>query len=84
MMNKFKFNTLNHKDKENVIWKNGKLVLQRMAYKDYIVKMYCIEDFFVEVVFSLSENKIKDIYAIEHERDWQGYLDSINLYELFY
>lgn len=78
-----KFNKMMTDAKANFLWDNGVFIDERISYNKYIIKVYSLLDFFVEVYYSLEDNKIEDIYAIETEEDWEGFLKTIDLRELF-
>jgi hypothetical protein len=55
---------------------------ERIIYNKYIIKMYSIYSFFVEVWIDVKTLKIDKIQALENSQDWQGYLKSIRLEDL--
>lgn len=78
-----KFNQMMTDAKANFLWDNGVFIDERISYNKYIIKVYSLLDFYVEVYYSIEDNKIEDIYAIETEEDWDGFLKNIDLRELF-
>ena len=78
-----KFNSLITDAKANYLWDNGVFIDERMCYNKFIIKVYSLLDFYVEVYYSMSDNKIEDIYALETEEDWEGFLKNIDLKEFF-
>jgi len=78
-----KFNKMLTDAKANFLWDNGAFVNERVSYNKYLIKIYSLLDFYVEVYYSIEDNKIEDIYAIETEEDWDGFLKTIDLKELF-
>lgn len=78
-----KFNSLITDAKANYLWDNGVFIDERICYNKFIIKVYCLLDFYVEVYYSMSDNKIEDIYALETEEDWEGFLKNIDLKEYF-
>ncbi|GIV32778.1 MAG: hypothetical protein KatS3mg031_0313 [Chitinophagales bacterium] len=78
-----RFNRLMMDAKANFLWDNGVYVGERVSYNKYLIKIYSLMDFYVEVYYGMEDNKIEDIYAIETEEDWEGFLKTIDLRELF-
>ena len=78
-----KFNSLITDSKANFLWDNGVYVDERISYNKYLIKIYSLVDFYVEVYYCIEDNKIEDIYAIETDEDWEGFLKYINLKDLF-
>lgn len=78
-----KFNKMVTDAKANFLWDNGVFVNERVSYNKYLIKVYSLLDFYVEVYYSIEDNKIEDIYAIETEEDWDGFLKTIDLKDLF-
>ncbi len=78
-----RFNRLMTDAKANFLWDNGVFVGERVSYNKYLIKIYSLLDFYVEVYYGIEDNKIEDIYAIETEDDWEGFLKTIDLRELF-
>ena len=78
-----KFNSLITDSKANFLWDNGVYVDERISYNKYLIKIYSLVDFFVEVYYCIEDNKIEDIYAIQTEEDWEGFLKYIQLKDLF-
>ena len=81
-MNPSKFNRMITDAKANFLWDNGIFVDERVSYNKYLIKVYSLIDFYVEVYYSIDDNKIEDIYAIETEQDWEGFLKTIDLSQL--
>lgn len=77
-----KFNHMLTDAKANFLWDNGVYVDERVSYNKYLIKIYSLIDFYVEVYYSLEDNKIEDIYAIETDEDWEGFLKVIDLQDL--
>ena len=77
------FNTLPFAFKAEALWTKGKLINERRIPDQYVVVIYGVYNFFVEVFYDLYSNKIMDIFAMENDDDWDGFLNSVNLEELF-
>ena len=77
-----KFNSMLTDAKANFLWDNGVFVDERISYNKYLIKIYSLLDFYVEVYYNINDNKIEDIYALESEDDWEGILKMINLTKL--
>ena len=77
------FNAMKSLDnKADLVWDIGMHVDERIIYNKYIIKMYSIYSFFVEVWIDVKTLKIDKIQALENSQDWQGYLKSIRLEDL--
>ena len=74
-----KYKELSVDDKASLLWENGSFVEDRVQYNKYKVCTYSLYNFYVEVFYDISNNKIKRITALETESEWHGYLSSINL-----
>ena len=83
LMTPVKFNTLMTDAKANFLWDNGMYVDERISYNKYLIKIYSLMDFYVEVYYSMEDNKIEDIYAIQTDEDWDSFLKGINLKDFF-
>lgn len=76
------FNELSIENKSTYLWENGIYVDERVSYNKYLIKIYSLDDFYVEVYYSIEDNKIEDIYGVETDEDWEGFLKTIDLREL--
>lgn len=77
------FNKKPTEGKATVLWDNGVYAGERVVYNKYLVKIYSLLDFWVEVYYDIKDNRLEDIYALETEEDFNGILNSIDLVELF-
>ncbi len=59
-MTLYKFNRLNDEDKLKVLWAKG-VFLDNHISKTEAVSCYAIDMFFVEAVYDIWENKIKEV-----------------------
>ena len=73
------YNELSTNARADYLWDQGIFLLQRQVKGNYIIKMYSLEKFFVEVCYNATDNCIDDISALEKDDDWYGYLNFINL-----
>ena len=73
------FNDMFDDQKSTYLWDNGIFVSERFVKDDYIVKSYSLLDFYVDVYYSLHDNKIETINALETEDDLNGLLSEIKL-----
>ena len=73
------FNQLPSNVRAELLWDQGQYLLERVVYNEYIVKMYLVDKFYVEVYYNATDNQIEDITALENEKDWEGFLNSINI-----
>lgn len=79
------FNKLDIKDKGEALFvpkSKAVFIDERIIYNKYIIKIYALNYFFVEVWVTVKDPQIEKIFALEKEEDWQGYLKSINLSDL--
>jgi hypothetical protein len=49
----------------------------------YQVKIYALFDFYVEVWICMENKEVDRIFALESDRDWEGYLRCVNLADYF-
>ena len=73
------FNQLPSNVRAELLWDQGQYLLERVVYNEYIVKMYLVDKFYVEVYYNANDNQIEDVTALENEKDWEGFLNSINI-----
>ncbi|MES2680110.1 MAG: hypothetical protein V4635_09510 [Bacteroidota bacterium] len=71
-------------DKAEILWPNGMFVDQRVEYGERVVVIYRMPNFYVEVKFDLNSSGIKEIIALETEKHFDGYLNSISLFQMLY
>ena len=70
-------------DRADVLWYVGRFVSERFVQNKYQIKMYAVDDFYVEVWINIDTLIIEKIKALITDHDWTGYLQSIRLSELF-
>jgi len=78
------FNSIsNINERADVLWELGSLVDRRTVSNKYNVKVYALFDFFVEVWVNVRKLEIERIFALENEKDWEGYLGSVRIADYF-
>ncbi len=70
-------------ERADVLWELGSLVDRRTVSNKYNVKVYALLDFFVEVWVNVKKLEIERIFALENEKDWEGYLRSVRIADYF-
>lgn len=68
------FVKLNTPEKHNLLFNNG-LLVDNDNEKDYVLNLYFINGFFVEVLISKTENKVTDIVPYKHGYSVKRYLE---------
>ena len=82
-MSEKEFNELDLNERAALVWSRGQYIDERVIYGKYHIKMYSMKDFFVEVWINLNPLHIEKVHAIESKKDWSGYLNSIQISDLF-
>lgn len=70
-------------EKTNYLWDNGICLGQRLVDKRYIVSIFDLGHFFVEVKYSSQNTGIDLIRIMEEVNDWEAYVDR-TIYQLFH
>lgn len=70
-------------ERADVLQELGSLVDKRTVSNKYNVKVYALFDFFVEVWVNVKKLEVERIFALENEKDWEGYLSSIRIADYF-
>ena len=76
------YNKMTLELKSNFLWDKGTFIEERVNYGKYKICMYSLFNFYVEVFYSIKDNNIKKVNALESDIDWHGYMESINLKHL--
>jgi hypothetical protein len=76
------YNKLSLDQQGEILFSNVDYIDHRVQYGKYKIVIYSLGNFYVEVFYDVHSNKIKRIKALESEKDWHGYLESINLNHL--
>ena len=78
------FNSINNiNERADVLWELGSMVDRRTVSNKFHVKVYALFDFFVEVWVNTKKSEIERIFALENDKDWEGYLKSIRIADYF-
>jgi len=78
------FNSIgNINERANVLWELGSLVDRRIMSNKYHVKVYSLFDFYVEVWVNNKRSEIEKIFALETDKDWEGFLKSVRIADYF-
>ena len=73
------FNMLNL-DQKGEVWNTNSIFIdERIVYNKHKIVIYSVFNFYVEVFYSIKDNKIENLKALENIEDWEGYLKSIKL-----
>lgn len=73
------FNQLDINSKAEIVWDSGTLVDQRKKGYHIDISMHTVESFYVEIWYDNKQNIISDIRALESDKDWEGFLGSVNI-----
>ena len=77
MISKTKFKKLSIYLKGEYVFQEGKYIGVR-EYYNHSINLYSLNDFFVEVWYSPTENKIEKIEVLESEKTLDLYIDKMN------
>jgi len=80
-MEKARFNSLTQVQKLLLIMESGRLVMEKKEI-DCIMKLYIYKQFYVEVIYDLSQNKIRKIDTPELNYIVDEYLDELNIEDM--
>ena len=80
-MEKERFNSLAQVQKLLLIMEEGRLIMEKKE-ESQILKLYVYQQFYVEVVYLLSQNKVTKISTPSMEYIVDEYLDSLNVEDL--
>lgn len=75
------FSQLPLDEKTNYLWDNGVCLGQRLVDRSYIVSIFDLGGFFVEVKYSSANTGIDLIRIMEEVIDWEAYVDR-TIYQL--
>ncbi len=70
-------------EKTNYLWDNGICLGQRLVDRRYIVSIFDLGNFFVEVKYSSKNTGIDLIRIMEEVIDWEAYVDR-TIYQLYH
>ncbi len=80
-MDHYEFIDMDNRGKAFAVWHYGVFLAER-RYKAYIIKLYAIDSFFVEVYYQRDEALIADINSFEELDFLDPYLNQITLGDL--
>ena len=81
-MTRTQFSELSINEKIELVIENGTEILNRI-FLFYVIRLYSIEDFYVEVWYKTSSNKIDRVEPVEIEDVFHLYERSIDIEDLF-
>jgi hypothetical protein len=81
-MTKIQFSELTLNEKIELVIENGTEILNRI-FLFYVIRLYCIDDFYVEVWYKTSSNKIDRVDSVEIDDVFHLYERSIDIEDLF-
>jgi hypothetical protein len=81
-MTRTQFSELSINEKIELVIENGTEVLNRI-FLFYVIRLYGIEDFYVEVWYKTSTNKIDRVEPVQIEDVFHLYERSIDIEDLF-
>jgi len=81
-MTRTQFSELTINEKIELVIDNGTEILNRI-FLFYVIRLYCIEDFYVEVWYKTSSNKIDRVEPVQIEDVFHLYERNIDIEDLF-
>ena len=81
-MTRTQFSELSINEKIELVIENGTEILNRI-FLFYVIRLYSIEDFYVEVWYKTSSNKIDRVEPVQIEDVFHLYERSIDIEDLF-
>ena len=81
-MTRTQFSELSINEKIELVIENGTEILNRI-FLFYVIRLYSIEDFYVEVWYKTSTNKIDRVEPVQIEDIFHLYERSIDIEDLF-
>jgi len=81
-MTKIQFSELTLTEKIELVIEDGTEVLNRI-FLFYVIRLYSIDDFYVEVWYKTSSNKIDRVESVEIDDVFHLYEKSIDIEDLF-
>lgn len=77
-MTRSSFNNLSLTNKSNFLWSEGEHLFTRVEH-GYLIKLYALYGFFVEVKYSPPDMHIEKITVLDSNQYLEKYLSDINL-----
>jgi hypothetical protein len=81
-MTKIQFSELTLNEKIELVIENGTEILNRI-FLFYVIRLYNVDDFYVEVWYKTSSNKIDRVESVEIDDVFHLYERSIDIEDLF-
>ena len=81
-MTLYEFKFLDKNEQAQAVWELGEHVATRTTAK-YKILLWIIEDFYVELVYDFTENKIEKIRTFRNPDLLSPYLDQIDISEIY-
>lgn len=78
-MNASEYNQLDMDQKTRMLWTSGMLLDERIEFSKFRVCIYHLRGFYVELTIGMKDDSIRRVHAMEKPRDWNGYLNSVDL-----
>lgn len=76
-MSPSEFNTLPLNERADLIWDRGKYSETLYVYGVHKIVIFTYSGFFVEIIYDISDHKIKDVIAMETTIDKEEIIKSI-------
>ena len=76
-----KIKSISHR--ANIVWDCSRHIEERVIANEYIIKIYELYGFYVEVWINAKSLKIEKINALENKIDWHDYLQTVSLHNLY-
>lgn len=83
-MTKQEFNSLTIDEKGELLFSplsESQFIDEKIINENRIIKIYSFQNLFVEIWLNVQEIKFEKIIALENERDWNKYLETIEVGE---
>lgn len=77
------YNGLTIGKRADILWKDGTRLFEKVVDKNKMMVIYAVSTFFVEICYFQQDFKVSSIKALETSDDWNWFLRSIELQELF-
>jgi hypothetical protein len=75
------FTMLDIDDRVNLVWDEGKFI-DKFVDTEHLIHLYFLDNFYVEVTVSKSNQEIKEIFAFKKSIRLEKYLNKISLKNL--
>ena len=81
-MTKQEFNLLTIDEKSELLFSplsESQFIDEKIINENRIVKIYSFQNLFVEIWLNVQEIKFEKIIALESEKDWKKYLETVEV-----